>query len=102
MGAVPVVHVPVHDQDALQPVDLLGVPGRNDDIVEDAETHRPVLDAVVPRGPDQGVGVADRAVHDRIHRGDGPAGRQAGDVKRIPPQVGDKSTCQGGKIIQRY
>ena len=53
LGAVAVVHVPVDDRDPLQAELGLGVARGDDDVAEDAEAHRAVLEGVVPWWPDE-------------------------------------------------
>src|SRR6186997_2355146 len=42
------MHIPIDDRDPLDPELLLRVPCRDDDVPEDAETHRRVAEGMVP------------------------------------------------------
>ena len=54
LRAVAVVDVPVEDRHPLEPMLRLRRAGRDRDVVEQAEAHRPVGRRVVARGPDEG------------------------------------------------
>jgi len=65
LRAVPVVHVPVDDQDSLQPVLSLRVACGYRDVTEQAEAHRPVVNSMM-------AGRANGAKTTRVH----PLGRE--------------------------
>ncbi len=69
LGSVAVVHIPVHNQDSFELVVLLGVPGRDGDVVEKAESHTAIRHGVVSSRPRRAERIADLARDDRI---DGP------------------------------
>src|SRR5437660_327645 len=65
LSAVPMVYVPVHDQDAGL-VELLRVPRSDDDVVDETESHRARREGVMSGRTGGGEG---RARHDRpLHR----------------------------------
>lgn len=60
---VAVVDVIVNDRNSLQPVRLLQVFGRDDDVVEQTESHPLIRLRVVSRWTDQSVRIVDFALH---------------------------------------
>ena len=78
LGAVAVVHVPVDDRHALAAGGELG--GADRGVVEEAETHRPVVDGVMawrPAGGERGVALAVAQGGDRLqHRARAAARRR--------------------------
>ncbi len=67
------VHVEIHDGDALRAMRGLGVARGDRDIVDEAETHGRLRAGVMARRPrrdERRIGVP---AHDRVHGGDGPA-----------------------------
>src|SRR5215475_2307979 len=51
LGAIAMMHVPIHDQDAFQAIAFLGVTRGNGDVVEQTEAHGTLAFGVMPRGP---------------------------------------------------
>ena len=93
LGAVAVVDVPVEDRHALEPVGLLRVAGRDRDVVEQAEAHRPIDAGVVAGRAGQGeqaVGPVVGLHRDRVDRGEHRSRRQQALVERLrrDPGVG--------------
>ena len=68
LGAVAVVHVEIDDGHALQAVRLDGVHGGDTDVVEEAETHRVGLLAMVAGRAHGAEGIFDFLVHDQVDR----------------------------------
>ena len=79
---VPVVNVPIDDQDPLHAIPFLRIPRRDRHIVEQAETHRPIGFRMVPRRTDRTESMLDPAGHNRIHPGQGSTGREIGGAER--------------------
>ena len=78
LGAVPVMDVPVDDEDPLPGVDQVG--GGHRHIVEEAESHGPVTEGVVAGGPSGDEGDSGAALAELIHRGDPGSGRPPGGI----------------------
>jgi len=51
LGAIAMMHVPIHDQDPLQAIAFLGVTRGNGDVIEQAEPHGTLALSVMPRRP---------------------------------------------------
>ena len=80
LSAVPMVYVPVHDQDAGL-VELLRVPRSDDDVVDETESHRARREGVMSGRTGGGEG---RARHDRpLHGTDGYPRRRDGRVPAV-------------------
>ena len=79
LRAVAVMHVPVHDQDALQAVALDRVARPDRDIVEDAESHALYRTRVVAGRTQRAEGLLDGSGQ---HRVDGRADRADGHARR--------------------
>ena len=67
LGAVAVVIIPVHDQHAPDTMLHLQIPGRDGDVVEDAETHAAIGRSVMARRPDGCESIPDLSGHHRVH-----------------------------------
>ena len=78
---VPVVNVPIDDQDPLHAIPFLRIPRRDRHIVEQAETHRPIGFRMVPRRTDGAEGMLNLADHNRIHPGQRSTGKGQKTVK---------------------
>ncbi len=73
LRAVAVMHVPVDDRNALQPVLLLRMTRGNRGIVEEAEAHGAHSLGMMPRRARGDEGIVMAAGNDVIHRGHRPA-----------------------------
>uniref|UniRef100_A0A182U559 Uncharacterized protein n=1 Tax=Anopheles melas TaxID=34690 RepID=A0A182U559_9DIPT len=87
LRAVAVVHVPVDDQDAPQPVPLDRMPGRHRDAVVDAETVRRVRLRVVTGRAHHAHARPGAALQHVLHHGQHRAGRHAGARVRARMEV---------------
>ena len=86
LGAVAVMNVPVDDRNPAKAVALLGVAGRQRSIVEHAEAKAVVSLRVMARRPDEPVGVANAARHDRVDRFKHSPYGKGGDVIAAGPE----------------
>jgi len=84
LGAVAVVHVPVHDRDATQAAHPLGMARADRHVVEKAETHGAVAERVMARRPHSTERVAYGAIKHPVDCGDDRARRElGGSVRRL-------------------
>jgi hypothetical protein len=51
LGTIAMMHVPIHDQNALQAITFLSVTRRNGDIIEQAKSHGTLALGMMSRGP---------------------------------------------------
>src|SRR5215212_3608594 len=72
--------VPIEDEHATRTVNALRLAGRDDRIVENAESHPLVRHGMVTRRADQGIRGAHGAGHDGVHSGDRATGGQSRDA----------------------
>ena len=91
LGAVAVMHVPVHYGDTVQLTLLQQVHAGNGRVAEYAEPHTHIGQGVVSRRPHQGVGIVHPAVKHRINRLNHTAGSQGTDLETAAPHRGEKS-----------
>ena len=82
LGPVPMVYIPIHDQHPFQPVPFAEAAGGDGDVVEEAESHRPISFGVVPRRTHQGEAIVSLAGHDRVdQREETSTGQERGLVR---------------------
>ena len=77
---VAMVDIPIHDQHTAEPMAALEVSGGNRDIIEQAEPHRMVPLGVMARRTDRAEGIVHSVRHNRVRRGQDPAG---GQIRRL-------------------
>uniref|UniRef100_A0A8W7PBL6 Uncharacterized protein n=1 Tax=Anopheles coluzzii TaxID=1518534 RepID=A0A8W7PBL6_ANOCL len=99
LRAVAVVHVPVDDQDAPQPVPLDRMPGRHRDAVVDAEAVRRVRLRVVPGRAHHAHARPGAALQHVLHHGQHRAGRHAG--ARVRARVEVDRVVLVGRLLHR-
>ena len=86
LGAVAVVHVPVHHRGPGDAVGVARVVYRDPDVGEDAEAAAEIRLGVVAGGTHQRVAVVDRTRDHRVHHRDGAARGEAGDLVAAVPE----------------
>uniref|UniRef100_A0A182V1E0 Uncharacterized protein n=1 Tax=Anopheles merus TaxID=30066 RepID=A0A182V1E0_ANOME len=99
LRAVAVVHVPVDDQDAPQPVPLDRMPGRHRDAVVDAEAVRRVRLRVVAGRAHHAHARPGAALQHVLHHGQHRAGRHAG--ARVRARVEVDRVVLVGRLLHR-
>ena len=98
LGGIPVVVVPVDDDDPLVPVDFLRIPGRDRGVGVVAETlFGPGVVRVVPRRADGAERVPYRAFGHRVHGGEGSGYRELGHLGR-DAQLADRVHVLAGVV----
>ena len=83
LGAVAVMHVEVHDGDALDPVGFQGVGRADGDIAEETEAHRAAALGVVAGRPHRAERALDVLPKDEVHRVDECARGAQGRGQRV-------------------
>ena len=81
LRSVPVVGVPVQDEDPLHSVDSPRMDGPDGDVVDEAEPHGVIPSGVVPGGPHGAEDVLDAPVHDGVDARHHPPCGEEGDVE---------------------
>ena len=88
LGAVSVMHVPVHHRGAPDAVGVARMVDRDPDVREDAEAAAEVRLGVVAGRAHERIAVVDRTRDHRIHHRDGAARGEAGDLVAAVPEGG--------------
>jgi hypothetical protein len=86
--SVPVVNIPIDDQDSLEPMLLAGVVGGERDIAKETEPHGAVVDRMVPRRPDSGEAARVNATYRQVDGGQDTSRSGGGGVPRPAAQDG--------------
>lgn len=81
LGSLPMMHIVVDDQDALQLVNIEGVLGGQCHVVEEAITVVLGLHRMVTRWPDDGHAILRLSGDQMVHQFDGGAAGQQGELE---------------------
>src|ERR1700739_1509602 len=82
LRTIPVMVIPVHNQDALQTILFLEITGGDGHIVENEETHAPGRRCGVSGWPSRSEGILDLSLHHGIHNVEDATSREFGGLQR--------------------
>ena len=82
LGSVAVMHVPIHDQHALETVTRLKIARGNGHVIQETKSHGSIDFRVMPGRTHRAKHLIHAIVHDRINRGQRPAGGKTGRAPR--------------------
>ena len=87
LSAIPVVHVPIDDEDAIEVMPGQGMCRGDGHIVEQAEPHRGILEGMMPRRTSQDERSRHSSRQNRIGGGNRRTGRFRRDLERPPSDM---------------